>query len=175
VLASDVNGDGKVDILISDGTSGTIAVLLGNGDGTLQKEKTYPIGSSAAAAGRRYQTAMAAPISQRLISARGTVERCCRATPTASFGEHAGLRDWAEAAVHWPWWTSMAMAGLDFRGRELSRGPPWSILPRDLPALSRPYSKDVSGERLAGRTTAGTARTRCGRFLRATIGGFGSG
>ena len=57
LAVGDVNGDGKPDIVVADlgcdpcgqptPAQGYIAVLLGNGDGTFQKFKTYPTGDSA--------------------------------------------------------------------------------------------------------------------------------
>jgi len=42
----DLNGDGKMDVVVTnDEVNGTIAVLLGNGDGTLQPAVTYPAGA----------------------------------------------------------------------------------------------------------------------------------
>lgn len=47
VAVSDVNGDGRLDLLVAnqcgvnDCTSGTVSVLLGNGDGTFQTAVTY--------------------------------------------------------------------------------------------------------------------------------------
>jgi hypothetical protein len=49
VAAADVNGDGKLDILLanfyksSDFSGGSLGVLLGNGDGTFQRAMTYPL------------------------------------------------------------------------------------------------------------------------------------
>src|SRR5260370_1471113 len=36
MVARDFNGDGKLDLIISDGTTADIVVFLGNGDGTFQ-------------------------------------------------------------------------------------------------------------------------------------------
>jgi hypothetical protein len=51
VAVADINGDGKLDIVVadffdtvSDSTSGLLGVLLGNGDGTFEKVVTYPSG-----------------------------------------------------------------------------------------------------------------------------------
>lgn len=48
VAVADVNGDGKPDLLVGNiGTAtaqGSVGVLLGNGDGTFQAVKTYPVG-----------------------------------------------------------------------------------------------------------------------------------
>jgi hypothetical protein len=46
VQAADFNGDGKMDLAIANNTSGTIAVLLGNGDGTFQAAVTYPVNAN---------------------------------------------------------------------------------------------------------------------------------
>jgi hypothetical protein len=55
VALSDVNGDGKLDILAanycnSDCSSGTVSVLLGNGDGTFQPAVAYNTGTSSSIA-----------------------------------------------------------------------------------------------------------------------------
>ena len=55
VALSDVNGDGKLDILAasycnSDCSSGTVNVLLGNGDGTFQAAAAYNTGTSSSIA-----------------------------------------------------------------------------------------------------------------------------
>src|ERR1017187_1231541 len=47
VLAvADLNGDGKTDLVVAVFVPGTICVLLGNGDGTLQSPVNYPVGGS---------------------------------------------------------------------------------------------------------------------------------
>jgi len=55
VLAADVNGDGVPDVLVADScldetctNNGQVAVLFGNGDGTLQAAQTYDSGSTTA-------------------------------------------------------------------------------------------------------------------------------
>jgi len=45
VQSADVNGDGKLDLVVINQNSDTVAVLLGNGDGTFQSAVTYNIGS----------------------------------------------------------------------------------------------------------------------------------
>jgi len=45
VALGDLNGDGKLDVVVANINSGTIGVLLGNGDGTFQPAKTFPAGS----------------------------------------------------------------------------------------------------------------------------------
>ncbi len=43
---ADINGDGKLDAVVSNSGSNTISVLLGNGDGTLQPAVAYTVGNS---------------------------------------------------------------------------------------------------------------------------------
>ncbi len=40
-----MNGDGKLDLVVSAGATNTVSVLLGNGDGTFQPRVDYPTGS----------------------------------------------------------------------------------------------------------------------------------
>jgi hypothetical protein len=42
VIAADVNGDGKPDLVASNGYASTVSVLLGNGSGTFQAQTAYP-------------------------------------------------------------------------------------------------------------------------------------
>ena len=44
VAIADVNGDGKPDLLVANYNSGTIGVLLGNGDGTFKAATTFDAG-----------------------------------------------------------------------------------------------------------------------------------
>ena len=37
----DFNGDGKLDLVVTNQYSSTVSVLLGNGDGTFQAQQTY--------------------------------------------------------------------------------------------------------------------------------------
>ena len=54
VVAADVNGDGKMDIVVSNYSScdtclnGSVGILLGNGDGTFQAAQTYDTGGNGA-------------------------------------------------------------------------------------------------------------------------------
>jgi VCBS repeat protein/List-Bact-rpt repeat protein/FG-GAP repeat protein len=41
----DFNGDGKLDLAISDNTANTVNILLGNGNGSFQAPVTYPVGT----------------------------------------------------------------------------------------------------------------------------------
>ena len=44
VAVADLNGDGKPDLVVANGSSNSIGVLLGNGDGTFQRVATYGSG-----------------------------------------------------------------------------------------------------------------------------------
>ncbi len=44
---ADFNGDGKVDLAIAGNGTGSLAILLGNGDGTFQPSTNYTVGSGA--------------------------------------------------------------------------------------------------------------------------------
>jgi hypothetical protein len=48
VAVADVNGDGKLDLLVANEGNGSVGVLLGNGDGTFQPVVTYGSGGSGA-------------------------------------------------------------------------------------------------------------------------------
>ena len=45
IMVADANGDGKLDVFTPDLNDGTISLLLGNGDGTLQARQTIPSAS----------------------------------------------------------------------------------------------------------------------------------
>src|ERR1019366_8755229 len=46
VSEGDFNGDGKSDVVTANECSGTVSVLLGNGDGSFQAQQAYATGSS---------------------------------------------------------------------------------------------------------------------------------
>lgn len=48
IASGDLNGDGKLDVAVATTTGTNIHVLLGNGDGTLQTQVTYPASSNPA-------------------------------------------------------------------------------------------------------------------------------
>ena len=43
IVSGDFNGDGKLDLAVEDSYGGSIALLLGNGDGTFQPPKFYAV------------------------------------------------------------------------------------------------------------------------------------
>ena len=45
MAVADVNGDGKPDLVVANDQSGTVSVLLGNGNGTFQAQATFATGS----------------------------------------------------------------------------------------------------------------------------------
>ena len=46
VALGDLNGDGKLDVVVANtDQAGSVAVLMGNGDGTLRSAVTYPAGT----------------------------------------------------------------------------------------------------------------------------------
>jgi len=47
VATGDFNGDGKLDLVVTDSGSGSVSVLLGNGDGTFQAPVNYTVGTAA--------------------------------------------------------------------------------------------------------------------------------
>src|SRR5712664_1006489 len=48
VVAADFNGDGKLDLAVSNYGDNSLSVLLGNGDGTFQAPLTTPVGTNPA-------------------------------------------------------------------------------------------------------------------------------
>ena len=53
LLAADVNGDGRPDLVTANDYSDDVSVLLGNGDGTFQAERRFPVGNGRAGAVER--------------------------------------------------------------------------------------------------------------------------
>jgi len=47
VQTADLNGDGHADVVFINSADGTLGVMLGNGDGTLQPVQTYTLGANA--------------------------------------------------------------------------------------------------------------------------------
>jgi membrane-bound lytic murein transglycosylase B len=45
VVAADFNGDGKLDLAVTDSVSNAVMILLGNGDGTFGAPTTIPVGN----------------------------------------------------------------------------------------------------------------------------------
>jgi hypothetical protein len=49
IVAGDFNGDGKLDLALTDYSENLVLVLRGNGDGTFQPPITFPVGSGPSA------------------------------------------------------------------------------------------------------------------------------
>ena len=49
VALADINNDGKIDVVVTNFLSNSVAVLLGNGDGTLQAPRVFTVGGGPAA------------------------------------------------------------------------------------------------------------------------------
>src|SRR5260370_2689642 len=49
IVARDLNGDGKLDLIVTNSGTNTISVYIGNGDGTFKPQVTYTVGNSARA------------------------------------------------------------------------------------------------------------------------------
>src|SRR5436190_774979 len=45
VVVADLNSDGYPDLVVSNTSSNTVSVFLGNGDGTFQSRSDYPVGT----------------------------------------------------------------------------------------------------------------------------------
>lgn len=45
LVAADFNGDGKLDLAVTDSTANTVSILLGNGDGTFGPPSAIPVGN----------------------------------------------------------------------------------------------------------------------------------
>ena len=44
MAVGDFNGDAKADLAVANSIKANVSVLLGNGDGTFQTQKTYAVG-----------------------------------------------------------------------------------------------------------------------------------
>src|SRR5271166_2493703 len=49
IVAGDFKGDGRTDLAVANAGSNDVSVLLGNGDGTFQNQKTYAVGTEPSA------------------------------------------------------------------------------------------------------------------------------
>lgn len=76
VAVGDLNGDSHLDVVTANLNSGTISVLLGNGDGTLQTATPYPAGSTpyfVALADFNHDGKLDAAVANRIDFAAGSV------------------------------------------------------------------------------------------------------
>ncbi len=46
IVAADFNGDGRLDLAVTNYGDNTVSVLLGKGDGTFEPQVTYAVGSN---------------------------------------------------------------------------------------------------------------------------------
>lgn len=46
IAAADLNGDGKLDLILGDGANGSVTILLGKGDGTFHLDSTLILGGA---------------------------------------------------------------------------------------------------------------------------------
>ena len=85
VAVGDLNGDGKPDLAVANNSrdSGTVSVLLGNGDGTFQAAQNFAVGADAVhRGGGGLQRRRQARPGRRQHAPR-TASACCWATATA--------------------------------------------------------------------------------------------
>ena len=110
VAVADVNGDGDAD-LVTANCSGTVSVLLGNGDGTFGAQTAFAVGdqSRLGGGGGRQRRRPARPRHRERRRRRRC--RCCWATATAPSQPQATLRRRALVLSPWRWRTSTATAG----------------------------------------------------------------
>ena len=45
IVTADLNGDGKLDLAVTDSGGNAVLILLGNGDGTFGAPTTIPVGN----------------------------------------------------------------------------------------------------------------------------------
>ena len=63
VAVGDVNGDGVLDLAVTNVTSGMLDIFLGNGDGTFQAAQSYAVGAALSPWWWEILTATGLPIS----------------------------------------------------------------------------------------------------------------
>ncbi len=114
VVTADVNGDGKPDLIVANSNGQNVGVLLGNGNGTFQSQRTFSAGPSAILLRWRTSPATARPIWSSPTAAP-ILSACYSATATGRFRTRSqSLWDWTRRP--WRWRTSTATAN-----------PTWSL------------------------------------------------
>jgi hypothetical protein len=86
LVLADLNGDGKLDVALTDywAASADVAVLLGRGDGTFRAQKRYPVGSRPRGSRRPTSTATAASTSRSRASTRRRASRTRSSSSTTT-------------------------------------------------------------------------------------------
>ena len=81
-MTGDFNGDGRLDLAVTDARDDTVSVLLGNGDGTFQPRLIQPSGRSRTRWWRGTSTATG-DLDLAVANGPPIPSRCCSATATA--------------------------------------------------------------------------------------------
>ena len=150
VAAADVNGDGRPDLVTANCGSGTVSVLLGNGDGTFGAQTTFAVGASSdlGGGGGRQRRRPSRPRHRQHRQRHGVGAAGQRRRHVRRAGHLRGRRS---LPTRWRWRTSTATAGS-------TSSPPTSAATRcrccwataTAPSARRPPSRPATRPRLGG-------------------------